>query len=110
MEYRIVSDRTELPRGTAFTTLPDLKKGDLALFELGGVREDWMIVGRWYPDVAGCDWILMPGLLIQCTGAVSVKVLGGGVPSEDQPKQITDLPESEYAHLFENPFPRTLDG
>jgi hypothetical protein len=104
-----MTDRTELPLGSSFTTLPGVKTGDLVLVELGGVRKDWLTVGRWYPDVSGCDWIVTPGLLIQCTGAVPVRVVGRVVPVEGPPKQITNLPEDECERFFENPFPRTLN-
>jgi hypothetical protein len=61
-------------------------------------------------DVAGGNWLVQPGRLIQVTGKVRVRVLGLVVPSEAPPRQITDLPADEYERFFENPFPSWLDS
>lgn len=107
-QYIVGSDRLELPRGSHFVTLPvPVEAGQLAAILVG---EELMIIGRWYPGVAGCNRIVMPGLLIEDTGEVPVRVLGRVVVVDVEVKQVTDLPESEYERFFENPFPRSLDS
>jgi len=108
-EHRIIGDESELPRGSYFYVLPvPVEKGQLALIELRGDPE-FIIVGRWFPNVLGYDWIFQRRRVIQCTSNVPVRVLGLVISVEDPPKQITNLREDEYEHLFEGPFPRTLN-
>lgn len=107
-QYRVIGDNAELPKGAPFTTLPGpVKENDLILVEVGGDEKN-LIVGRWYPNIGGCDWIKQPERLIRCTPDVPIRILGVIIPGESSPKSITNLPESEYEHLFKNPFPRAL--
>jgi hypothetical protein len=76
-EYQVMTDTTELPRGSFFTALGGVpvESGDLVLFRIGRRSS----VGRWLPGVGGLDWILQPGLLIACAGA-PVRIVGKVVP------------------------------
>ena len=106
-EYRVTTDKVELPKGTYFYCWPaKVEDGQLALISIGD--GDFQLVGRYYHTLADSDWITVPGYLIRVTGAVPVRVVGAVIPSEAPPKQITNLPESEWGHLFENPFPRSM--
>jgi hypothetical protein len=106
-EYRVTSDKVELPRGTYFYVIPGpVEFGQLAMFEIDG----FLLTGRWCPDVAGNDWIMVPDYRIRISGEVSVRIVGLVIPSELPPKQITDLPADEYERFFENLLQRTLDG
>jgi hypothetical protein len=77
-EYRVVSKATELPRGSSFITVPEfpLETGSLALFATGEFPDERLIVGRWYPDVAGCDWIWQPQRWIRVARDVIVRIIG----------------------------------
>jgi hypothetical protein len=104
-EHRVTSDETELPRGSYFYLWPAtrLDPGQLAMIETPkGVR----LIGRWYPAVAGCNWIVQPGRIVQDTRS-QCRILGAVIPCEDPPKQITNLSEAE-CERFLNPFPRSL--
>jgi hypothetical protein len=79
-QYVVVSDRLELPKGRRFTTLAGVEAGQLALISLEG----WLIAGRFYADVAGCDWLVLPGLLIEMTGKLSYRVVGRVVPADPE--------------------------
>jgi hypothetical protein len=107
-EYVVSCDKLELPRGAYFVALPATKvePGDMLLFDLAG----FLIPGRWRPNFHGSDWIDIPGYLIEITGKIPVRIVGKVVPAEIEVRQVTNLLEREYGHLFENPFPRTLDG
>jgi len=75
--YNVTTDKLELPRGTKFNVAPGpVEAGQLAMIEIGGMET----VGRYYSDVAGADWIVQPGLLIQVTGNTPVQVVGPAVP------------------------------
>jgi hypothetical protein len=106
-EYRVVSDKLELPQGSSFYIWPArVEFGQLAAFAIG--EDDFLLVGRYYPGPEGRGQITIPGYLILITGNIPVRVLGLVITCGDPPKQITDLPESEYERFFENPFPRSM--
>ena len=74
----VVTDNVELPRGTDFAVTPGpVEFGQLAMIEIGELQT----VGRYYRNVAGTDWIIQPGLLIQVTGKKSVRIVGPVRPS-----------------------------
>ena len=81
-EYQVVSLATELPRGSSFITVPDfpLETGSLALFATGEFPDERLIVGRWYPDVAGCDWIWQPQRWIRIARDMIVRIIGRIIP------------------------------
>jgi hypothetical protein len=84
MRHRIITDRTELPINSYFYLLPgEVSAGELALIEFGDDPKN-TIVGRWYPDVAGCNWIVIPGVAIQDTGAIPVRAIGRVVPEDPE--------------------------
>jgi hypothetical protein len=71
--YTVVTDKLELPRGAEFNVEPGpVETAELALVRIG----EFETVGRYYHDIAGCDWIIQPGLLIQVVGNVPVQVVG----------------------------------
>jgi hypothetical protein len=72
-EFVIATDRLELPRNTPFTTVCKFpyKTGALVMFRIGNRTS----VGRWFPGVGGCNWILLPGVLLCLVGHV-IKILG----------------------------------
>lgn len=77
-EYQVVSKATELPRGSSFITVPEfpLETGSLALFAAGEFPDETLIVGRWYPNVAGCDWIWQPERWIRVAHGMIVRIIG----------------------------------
>jgi hypothetical protein len=74
--YRVVCDKAELPRGAQFTTLPFVNPGDLTLIEVS----DTLLIGRWYPDLNGCDYMEMPDVIIEVS--MPVRVIGRVIPVE----------------------------
>src|SRR5262245_39462300 len=74
----VVSTNLELPKGARFTYRPRLpiETGALCLLSIGNL----LTIGRYYRDIAGFDWIVQPGLLIQIVGKVVVKIWGLVVP------------------------------
>ena len=72
----------ELPRGCPFIALAGdpIGMGELALFSVGNRFGDNLIVGRWYPSVAGYDWILQPDRLIRITKDVIIWIIGRIIP------------------------------
>jgi hypothetical protein len=105
---KVAGDSLELPRGALFYVWPaPVRDGDLVVFKVG----DKGSIGRWRPNREGGDWIVQQkrNTVIVCVGPTPVRILGHVIPCEAPPKQITDLPESEYGHLFKNPFPRWLE-
>ncbi|HKQ77950.1 MAG TPA: hypothetical protein VJ810_29910 [Blastocatellia bacterium] len=102
MQYRITSDLVELPRGTIFTTFNwPVDNHALALLSVDG----HLIVGRWYENSEGDDYIQVPGQRIPITGEHYVDSLGCVVPVKFEFANITTLEEAEYAQFFANPFP-----
>lgn len=80
--YRVVSFSTELPFGCSFTTVPEhpMDIGQLALISVGERFGENLIVGRFYPDVAGYNWIRLPGRLIRVAKDIAIWILGRIVP------------------------------
>lgn len=72
-EYVIATDRLELPRHTWFTTVCryPYEFGSLVVFEIGRRRS----IGRWFPNVGGFNWILLPGKLLCLIGRV-IRIIG----------------------------------
>jgi hypothetical protein len=71
--YIVTGDALELPRGAEFNVEPGpVEAGRLAMIEIGRRAT----VGRYYPNVAGADWIVQPGLLIRVTGKTPVRIVG----------------------------------
>jgi len=94
MSYVITSDKTELKIGTCIEALRvPAQSGDLIVFQIG----KRIGIGRWYPDICGVDWIRQPGRLIACVGDTPVRIIGLVIPTEDPPKEITNLTVTEYA-------------
>ena len=87
MSYRIISEDTELPPGAYFFTVPEfpLEEGELVLFSIGSQCGENLIVGRWYPDVCGSDWIMQPGRLIRITRDIIFWIIGRIIPIFDRP-------------------------
>src|SRR5262245_60097480 len=81
-EYQVSGLMTELPRGSHFITVPEfpLQRGTLALFSTGEFPHERLIVGRWYPDIAGCDWIWQPERWIRIARDMIVRIIGRIVP------------------------------
>lgn len=77
-EYQIISEDTELLRGSRVAVLLGVpfKSGDLIMFRVGSHTG----IGRWHPNVGGFDWILQPGRLSACVGEVPVQVVGPVIP------------------------------
>jgi hypothetical protein len=94
-QYRVLTDRCELPAGAAFTTAPATgAPGELVLLQIGD-NEANLAVGRFYPDAPGRGLITMPRLLIAITGEVPIRVLGRVIRCEDLPAELGDLTEDE---------------
>lgn len=77
-EYTVVSKHLELSYGSRFTyraRLP-IETGELYLLRIGARKT----IGRYYKDVAGSDWIILPGLILRVIGKVIVEILGLVVP------------------------------
>ena len=105
-KYRVKSDLTELPKGARFMVIPcDVPPGQLGMFEVNGDPKH-IIIGRWFPNIGGYDWIMQPsrGVRVTCP----VRALGVVVSLEMEFKQITNLSESELSRF--NPFPYSLEA
>jgi hypothetical protein len=75
--YTVVAGNLELPPGTRFNVEPGpVEAGQLAMIAIG-TRPT---LGRHYPAIAGADWIVQPGLLIQVAGKTPVRVVGPALP------------------------------
>jgi hypothetical protein len=108
-QHRVLTGRTELARNSYFYILPfKPRPGDLAAIAVGA--RSWITIGRWYPQLGDHGLIIQPELAVHCTGAIPIRILGLVVPCEPPPKPITNLRESQYEWVFENPFPRWLDS
>src|SRR5262245_53105193 len=87
MEHRVIGKMTELRRGSYFYTIPEvhLETGTLALFGVGPSPFDceYTIIGRWFPNVAGCNWILQPARWIKVAKEVVLWCIGRIVPIDD---------------------------
>jgi hypothetical protein len=107
-KYRVTSDQCELPKGSVVYIVPgEVQPGQLAMFELRGDPE-FLLTGRWFPNVAGHNWIVQPGRLVCDTGSIQIRILGAVIPLEAPPKEICDLSTSEYVNaLFDD---RRLKG
>jgi hypothetical protein len=81
-QYRIVSIAAELPFGFPFTTIEThpMPTGELALFSVGERFGDNLIVGRWYPNIGGYDWIKQPSGFIKVTKDVILWIVGLIIP------------------------------
>jgi hypothetical protein len=93
MSYRVITDKAELPQGTRFDAEPvPVKPGDLALFEINKPSGKLQIIGRWFPDVAGCDWIIQPSRWIQFVSsgidASPLRIIGKVAPVNPSPRQL----------------------
>src|SRR5262245_46841962 len=81
-QYRVVNLTAELPYGAHFTTVPEhpMRTGELALFSIGERLGERLIVGRWYPDVCGFNWIIQKDKLIRLAKDVIVWIIGKILP------------------------------
>ena len=88
LEYRVVDRTTELRKGSYFYAIPDvqIETGTLALFGVGPSPFDcdFTIIGRWFPNVAGCNWILQPSRWIKVAKDVTLWIIGRIVPIDDK--------------------------
>jgi hypothetical protein len=76
--YRVTSTYAELSPGSRFNVRPGpVKSGQLCLFEV----RNHLIVGRWYADVGGCDWIIQPKRWIQTTP--NVRLIGAVISQKE---------------------------
>jgi hypothetical protein len=86
-EYRVIDRMTELPRGSYFYAVPEvhIETGTLALFGIGPSPFDceYTIIGRWFPNVAGSNWIQQPSRWIRIAEEVVLWVIGRIVPIDD---------------------------
>src|SRR5215470_17255764 len=86
-EYRVISRMTELQRGSLFlaTSEVEIETGELALFGVGPSPFDcqYTIVGRWFPGIAGYDWIWQPERWIRIAKGVMCWIIGKIVPIGD---------------------------
>jgi len=73
-EFTVVTRDLETPYGARITYQPQfpIETGALYLLSIG----DLLTVGRYYCDVAGCDWIIQPGLLIRVADSINVEIWG----------------------------------
>jgi len=78
IEFTVVANNLELPSGARFTYQPrfPIETGALCLLSIGGL----LTIGRYYHDIAGFDWIVQPGLLIQVAGKSIVEIWGQVMP------------------------------
>lgn len=85
-EYRVISRMTELPRGSYCYVIPEveIETGTLAMFGVGPSPFDCEcnIIGRWFPGIAGYDWILQPDRWIKVAKGVIFWIIGRIVPLE----------------------------
>jgi len=78
MRYRVVSTHTELARNARFITIPaDVVAGQLVAIETSA----GVLIGRWQPNIAGCDWLIQPERLIKLT--VHYRVIGRVLPAAE---------------------------
>jgi hypothetical protein len=86
-EYRVISKMTELPRGSRVLAIPEveIETGELGLFGVGSSPFDCeiTIIGRWYPGIAGYDWIWQPDRWIRVARDVIFWIIGRIVPLDD---------------------------
>lgn len=59
-----------------------METGQLALFSVGERFGENLIVGRWFPDVDGDDWIYQPGRRIRVAKDIILWIVGRIVPLE----------------------------
>ncbi len=77
--YVTISTTVEISRCSLFTlTDTALQCGALILASIN----NHLIIGRWFPQLAGVSWILQPGRIIRITGAAAVKIIGILAPFE----------------------------
>ncbi|MBL8186546.1 MAG: hypothetical protein JNK38_00990 [Acidobacteria bacterium] len=71
--FETIADGSQIAVGKLFTVTRHVtaQAGDLVLALINGV----LVVGRWFPNVAGCDWLLQAARIICCQRA-KLKVLG----------------------------------
>lgn len=83
-EYQVVGLATELPRGSYFITMPELplRRGTLALFSVGEDPFECLIIGRWYPEIEGYNWIWQPERWIRVARDAIIRIVGRIVPLE----------------------------
>lgn len=71
--YTVTTDDTELYRGCRFTvTRRPITRGNLCLIEING----HLVVGRWFGDLVGCDWVLQWRRWIRISRADRVRIIG----------------------------------
>lgn len=77
-EFTVVAHNLEFPYGTRCTYKPcfPLREGRLYLLTVGAL----LTIGRYYRDIAGCDWIIQPDLIIRVDGRVVVEIWGLATP------------------------------
>lgn len=75
MKYKCICGTAEIPQGQEFSAHPRMfyPTGALLLFIVGGV---YFIIGRWFPSVAGCNWIVQPHRRIRLDGSATVEIVG----------------------------------
>ena len=80
-EYTVAARNLALPYGTRFKCRPrfPIDAGAVCLLTIG--RR--LTIGDYYPNVAGCDWIVQPDRIIQVTGKVDIEIWGLVIPMED---------------------------
>ena len=76
--YIAISSALEIPLYSLFALATGVETGALILARIN----DHLIVGRWFPLVAGFDWIVQPGRIIRITGLAVVAILGVVAPFE----------------------------
>ena len=91
MRYRVITNDTELARGSRFIVWPvdKVEPGQLTMIEAG--RK--VIVGRWWPNIGGFDFVQQPLRLIAVTG--QARIIGAVIPCEDPPEQTKGLTKAE---------------
>lgn len=67
-----------MPPGARFTYKPKLPLEDGALYFLS--VNGLLTLGRYHQDLAGCDWIIQPGLIFQVANENEVEIWGLVVP------------------------------
>jgi hypothetical protein len=77
-EFTVTARHLALPYGTRFkcrSRFP-IETGATCLLTIG--RR--LTIGGYYPNVAGSDWIVQPGLIIKVKGKVNIEIWGVVVP------------------------------
>ena len=71
--YETLADGYHLAAGKLFTVTRHVtaRTGDLVLALINGI----LVVGRWFPSVAGFDWLIQKAKIIRCQRAKPV-ILG----------------------------------